>query len=85
MDIHSLSLREVKAKLKLASLGRKLKLAAINDPRKNTKDPRLLVPEHFHEFLHVFEKGKAQELPPHRPYDHSIPLKPDSVPPFGPL
>ena len=91
MDIHSLSLREVKAKLKLASLGRKLKLATINDPRKdpdprkNTKDPSLLVSEHFHEFLHVFEKGKAQELLPHRPYYHSIPLKPDSVPPFGPL
>ena len=22
-------------------------------------DPRSLVPEHFHDFLHVFEKGKA--------------------------
>ena len=97
LDIHSLSLREVNAALKLASLGSKLKLAAVKDfrkdpeprkdpdPRKYTKDPRLLVPEHFHEFLHVFEKGKAQELPPHRTYNHSIPLKPDSAPPFGPL
>ena len=49
------------------------------------KDPRFLVPEHFHDFLHVFEKGKAQELPPHRSYDHAIPLKPDTTPPFGPL
>ena len=55
------------------------------DPCKNTNNPRLLVQEHFHEFLHVFEKGKPQELPPHRTYDHSIPLKPDSAPPFGPL
>ena len=49
------------------------------------KDQRFLVPEHFHDFLHVFEKGNAQQLPPHRPYDHVIPLKPDSTPPFGPL
>ena len=71
LDIHSVSLREVNAALKLASLGSKLKLAAIKDPRKDpnprknpdprkdTKDPCLLVPEHFHEFLHVFEKGIA--------------------------
>ena len=58
LDIHSVSLREVNAALKLASLGSKLKLADI-------QEPRLLVPEHFHEFLHVFEKGKAQELPLH--------------------
>ena len=65
LDIHSVSLREVNAALKLASLGRNMKLAAIKDllkdpdPRKDTKDPCLLVPEHFPEFLHVFEKGKA--------------------------
>ena len=91
LDIHSVSLREVNVILKLASLGSKLKLAAIKDPRKDpdprkdTKDLRLLVPEHFHEFLHVFKKGKAQELPPHWTYDHSIPLKPNPTPPFGPL
>ena len=85
LDMHSVSLREVNAALKLASLGSKLKLADTKDPRKDTKDPRLLVPEHFHEFLYVFEKGKAQELPPHQTYDHSIQLKPDSAPPFGSL
>ena len=91
LDIHSVSLREVNAVLKLDSFGRNLKLAAIKDPRKDpdlrkdTEDPRLLVPEYFHKFLHVFEKGNVQELPPHRTYDHSIPLKPDSAPPFGPL
>ena len=49
------------------------------------KDVSSLVPEHFHDFLHIFEKGKAQELPRNRLYDHSIPLKPDTTPPFGPL
>jgi len=44
-----------------------------------------VIPEHFHEFLHLFEKAKADELPPHRPYDHTIPLKEGSTPPYGPL
>ena len=66
------------AALMLASLGSKLKLAT-------TKNPRLIVPEHFHKFLNIFEKGKAQELPPHRTYDHSIALNPHSASPFRPL
>ena len=49
------------------------------------KDPRFLVPEHFHDFLHVFKKGKAQELPPHRSYYHAMHLKPDTTPPLGAL
>ena len=94
LDIHSVSLWEVNAALKLAMLGSRLKPATTKqtkdprmdpDPRKDTNDPHLLVPDHFHEFLHVFEKRKAQELPPHRTYNHSIPLKPDSALPFGPL
>ena len=82
-----ISLREINAALKLAGLSAALKIAGAEKPEKprNTKDLRLLAPDHFHEFLRVFEKGKAQELPPHRPYDHSIPLKPCSAPPFGPL
>ena len=85
LDIHLVSLQEVNALLNLASLGSKLKLAASKETCKDTKDPRLPVLKHFHWFLHVFEKGKAQELPLHRIYDHSIPLKPDSAPRFSPL
>ena len=99
LEIQSISLREVNAGLKLAGLGAALRIAGARntknprntkDPQKtkdprNTKDPHVLVPEHLHEFLHVFEKGNVQTLPPHCPYDHSIPLKPDSVPPFGTL
>jgi transposase InsO family protein len=44
-----------------------------------------LVPKEFHEFLPLFEEAKANKLPPHRPYDHTIPLKEGFEPPFGPL
>jgi len=48
-------------------------------------DVRQLVPKHHHAFLHLFQEEEARKLPPHRPYDHKIPLKPGMEPPFGPL
>jgi predicted aspartyl protease len=44
-----------------------------------------LVPDEYHDFLPLFEKVVADKLPPHRAYDHTIPLKEGFTPPFGPL
>ena len=44
-----------------------------------------LVPEEYHDYLPLFKKAAASVLPPHRPYDHTIPLKDGFAPPFGPL
>ena len=44
-----------------------------------------LIPEEYHEFLPLFSEVEASALPPHRPYDHKIPLKEGFVTPFGPL
>lgn len=44
-----------------------------------------LVPEQYHDYLKLFEKSVADKLPPHRPYDHRIPLKEGFEPPYGPL
>ncbi|SAL94853.1 hypothetical protein [Absidia glauca] len=43
------------------------------------------LPAKYSEFAPVFSKAEADRLPDHRPYDHSIALKPDSQVPFGPL
>ena len=43
------------------------------------------LPEEYHDFLDVFDKTAAKELPPHRPYDHKIQLEPDSQPTNAPL
>jgi hypothetical protein len=54
-------------------------------------DPKLVLPEHYHEFLDVFSKDKADELPRHRGLgvDHSIPLNlvdgAEPEVPWGPL
>ena len=47
-------------------------------------DPDLsTIPPEYHEFADLFSKKEADMLPPHRPYDHRIPLEPGTTPPFG--
>jgi hypothetical protein len=58
---------------------------------KARTDPKLVLPRHYHEFLDVFSKDKADELPPHRGpgVDHEIPLNKvngeEPEVPWGPL
>ena len=40
------------------------------------------IPEEYHDFADVFSKGKADTLPPHRPYDLKIELEDGAVPPI---
>jgi hypothetical protein len=44
-----------------------------------------MVPPEYHDFLPLFSKVAADILPPHRTYDHRIPLKEGKEPPFRPL
>ena len=37
-----------------------------------------IVPNQYHEYLHVFSKEASERLPEHRPYDHAIELVPDA-------
>lgn len=43
------------------------------------------IPKDYHDFMDVFSKAKADELPPHRPFDHRIPIEDGKTPPFGPI
>lgn len=42
--------------------------------KKTVTNPKLVVPEEYHDFLDVFSKQDADRLPPHRKYDHKIEL-----------
>jgi len=42
-----------------------------------------LIPPEYHSFLSLFCESIANKLPPHRPYDHRIPLKEGFELPFG--
>ena len=40
------------------------------------------LPAEYHEFIEVFLPKEAEKLPPHRPFDHKIELKPGEEPPY---
>lgn len=50
---------------------------------KPTSESQDLVPPVYHDFLDVFDKQKADTLPPHRAYDCPIELFPGAEIPFG--
>ncbi|SOV07143.1 uncharacterized protein UDID_18780 [Ustilago sp. UG-2017a] len=44
-----------------------------------------IIPQEYHQYLDVFSRVQADKLPPHRTYDHQIPLEEGKSPPFGPI
>ena len=44
-------------------------------------NPQKFVPPIYHEFLDVFDRNQAKNLPPHRSWDHPIDLQPGMTPP----
>jgi len=58
----------------------------VQRPIEHEKDSvRSRIPKEYHDYFYLFDKASADVLPPHRVYDHRIPLKKDFIPPFGPL
>ena len=70
--------------------GHQLFMASMRDiekalaPKKEV-DVLSKLPEEYHDFASLFSRKEADKLPPHRPYDHTIPLAPGKEPPFGSL
>jgi hypothetical protein len=52
---------------------------------KEDPDPETLLPAEIRHRASVFSPIEAEQLPPHRPYDHEIKLQEGKTPPFGPL
>ena len=50
---------------------------------QTSNDIREKLPVEYHDFLDVFDRTKADVLPPHRPYDHKIQLEGDERPPHS--
>jgi hypothetical protein len=67
-----------------------LQVFAIHVNLVNNKNPQLeptpvKLPEKYKDFVDVFEKNNANQLPAHRPYDCPIDLEEGHSPPFGPI
>jgi hypothetical protein len=43
------------------------------------------IPHCYLEFTNIFSGKNVDKLPPRCPYDHSIPLEPSTIPPYGPI
>ncbi len=67
MEIFSISIRDIEKALVL---------------RSTTNPAKKLLTE-YHDFLDVFSRADSDILPPHRPYDHKIPLMDEKTPPWG--
>src|SRR5277367_4208756 len=61
-----------------ASTNIAMELAIKANEKKDKKPWKETVPEYLHDFADVFEKQEFDELPPHRPWDHTIELVPGS-------
>jgi len=57
----------------------------VKEKPKKELDLKTYIPAEYHEFLPLFSEALAKNIPPHRPYDHKIPLREGFTPPFGPL
>ncbi len=67
-----------------------LQVFAIHVNSANNKNPQsepklVKLLEKYKNFVDVFEKNKADQIPKHRPYDCPIDLEEGHSPPFGPI
>jgi hypothetical protein len=62
-----------------------IQLLMSTDEGQEVTDLASSIPSEYHQFLHLFSEVEANKLPPHRAYDHRIPLQPNFTPPFGPI
>ena len=51
----------------------------------DTEDLPAHIPACYHDYADVFSKAKADVLPVHRSYDHTIELEPNTTVPYGPI
>jgi hypothetical protein len=60
-------------------------LASMSEVDDDPEVDESKIPEKYFQFHSVLSKKNADSLPPHRPYDHKIPLVEGAQAPFGPV
>jgi hypothetical protein len=58
----------------LYEINQALRVKDQSEEPKKELDLKNYIPAEYHEFLPLFSEALAKNLPPHRPYDHKIPL-----------
>ena len=82
-----MALKQHNSELFFLNIAEILEPALPNGPNRIIEpEPDLsLIPKEYHEFVDVFSKREAQQLPPHRSYDYRILLEEGATPPYGPI
>ena len=62
-----------------------MSVSSANANEENSPPVETIVPLVYHQFLDIFSKEAADQLPPSRSYDHRIPLIDGGSPPHGPI
>ena len=57
----------------------------LEEIKQENNELNIELPIEYQDFQDIFDKKASEILPPHRPYDHKIPLLPNTQPPFGPI
>ena len=60
-------------------------LPVMEDDDVDHPDPLKFVPPEYHDFADIFSKTPALQLPPSRPFDHTIDLEDNTMPGHGPI
>jgi hypothetical protein len=80
-DVKTFSITPCQIDQMLESLNRTDSSALCTIDPATIEETRAKLPPEYHEFLDVFDRSKADELPPHRSYDHKIELEGEGQPP----
>lgn len=82
IQIFAMSMEDINTQLAFFrdSKAEAISLSAVETAGHNMEEIKAKLPPEYHEFSDVFDRSKADKLPPHRPYDHKIELT-DSTPP----
>ena len=70
----------------LYDLDKSLRVLPSNNHKMDKNvDPATVLPAQYHDYLDVFSRKDSEVLPPHRSYNHTIKLLPNTAPPCGRL
>ena len=83
IQIFAMSMEDVNTELAFFrdSAAEAVSLSAVGSTSQNLEEIKTKLPPEYHEFVDVFDRSKADQLPLHRSYDHKIELLGDATPP----
>lgn len=81
VQIFAMSMEDIDRQLALNRECQVEEISLKDNAVQHMKDVQRQLPVKYHEYLDVFDHSQANQLPPHRLYNHKIELAGEAVPP----